>query len=145
MKPLQGTTTMTSEQRRLVRLSFDSVRDQSRAVSLLFYGRLFELDPSARALFHNDLAANGRKLMDTLGSVAESLDRFDAARPHLVELGRKHAGFGVHTGQYETVSSALIWTLGQVLGPDFDARTREAWKLALAMVIAAMKEGHDPA
>jgi hemoglobin-like flavoprotein len=139
------TMMMTSEQRRLVRLSFDSLRDQSRAVVLLFYGRLFELDPSARELFHNDLAANGRKLMDTLGSVADSLDSFEATRAVLVELGRKHAGFGVRTDQYETVSSALTWTLGQVLGADFDARTREAWKLALAMVVAAMKEGHPPA
>ena len=38
----------TVEQRRLVRQSFDSLREQAEPVALLFYGRLFELDPSAR-------------------------------------------------------------------------------------------------
>jgi hemoglobin-like flavoprotein len=43
--------------------------------------------------------------------------------------------------QYETVTTALIWAIGQALGADFDSATRDAWRLALADVCAAMLEG----
>ena len=85
----------TVEQRRLVRQSFDSLREQAEPVALLFYGRLFELDPSARRLFHIDLAVQARKIVETLATVTESLDRFESMRPRLAELGRQHAGYGV--------------------------------------------------
>jgi hemoglobin-like flavoprotein len=132
---------MTPEQRRLVKSSFDALRDQAGPVSLLFYGRLFELDPSARRLFHNDLMLQGRKLMDTLGWVAESLDRFDSMQARLSDLGRKHAGYGVRPEQYDTMANALLWALAQALGPDFDPSTRAAWMLALSSIAAVMKEG----
>jgi hemoglobin-like flavoprotein len=136
---------MTPEQRRLVRQSFEVLREQGGPVSLLFYGRLFELDPSARRLFHNDLALQGRKLVDTLETVTQSLDRFDAIRPRLADLGRQHAGYGVRAEQYDTIVTALLWALGQALGADFDPLTRDAWNTALQAVTAAMKEGaHQP-
>jgi hemoglobin-like flavoprotein len=132
---------MTFDQRRLVRQSFDSLREQAGPVSLLFYGKLFELDPSARRLFHNDLAVQGRKLVDTLAIVTDSLDRFESMRPRLADLGRQHAGYGVRPEQYDTVITALVWAISQALGPDFDAPTRDAWTLALADLSAAMKDG----
>ena len=136
---------MTSPQRQLVRHSFDAVRDQARPVALLFYGRLFELDPPAQRLFHIDLAVQAHKIIEMLATVIESLDRFESIRPRLADLGRQHAGYGVRLEQYDTVSAALIWAIGQALGADFDAPTRDAWKAALADVCAAMKEGaHQP-
>jgi hemoglobin-like flavoprotein len=132
---------MTAEQRRLVVDSFDVLRDQSGPLSLLFYGKLFELDPSARRLFHNDLALQGRKLLDTLETVTQSLDRFDAMRPRLADLGRQHAEYGVRAEQYDTAITALLWAIAQALGPDFDPMTRDAWTRALTAVSAAMKAG----
>jgi len=132
---------MTPEQRRLVRESFEVLRDQGGPVALLFYGRLFELDPSARRLFHNDLKLQGQKLVDTLETVVQSLDRFDAIRPRLADLGRLHAGYGVRLEQYDMVITALLWALGQALGTDFDPLTRDAWKQALTAVTTAMRDG----
>jgi hemoglobin-like flavoprotein len=132
---------MTRDQRQLVRESLDRLRKETRAVTLLLYGKLFELDPSTRRLFHNDLAAQGHKLMDTLDAVAMSLDRFESVRSRLIELGRLHASYGVQPHHYETLITALLWTLSQALGPDFDARTREAWRLALDAIAAVMQEG----
>ena len=132
---------MTPTQRRLVRQTVGSLRDQAGPVSLLFYGRLFELDPSARRLFHNDLELQGRKVIETLDWMAESLDRFDSMTARLAELGRQHAGYGVRPDQYESVTAALLWAIAQALGPDFDAATRDSWKLALSAVSEAMKGG----
>lgn len=136
--------TLTPDQRRLIRQTYEALREQAGPVSLLFYGKLFELEPAARRLFHNDLAAQGRKLMDTLEAVQASLDRFDAMRPHLAELGRKHAEYGVLPSHYETVIRALLWAIGQALGPDFDPPTRQAWQLTLSAIGAAMQADLAP-
>jgi hemoglobin-like flavoprotein len=130
---------MTTEQRNLVRDSIACLREYADAFALLFYGKLFELDPSARRLFHNDLALQGRKVMDMLGSVIDSLDDFQPMRVRLVELGRQHAEFGVRPEQYDTLTTALLWSIGQALGSSFDAPTREAWRLAINAICGAMK------
>jgi hemoglobin-like flavoprotein len=132
---------MTHDQRQLVTQSLDRLREEAGPVSLLLYGKLFELDGSTRRLFHNDIVAQGRKLMDTLDAIAGSLDRFESMRPRLLELGRLHASYGVVPHHYDTLLTALLWAFAQALGPDFDARTREAWRLALQAVAAVMQEG----
>ncbi len=132
---------MTAEQRRLVRDSIAALAEYPEAFALLFYGKLFELDPGSRHLFHNDLAAQGRKVMEMLTSVVESLDDFQPMRARLAELGRKHAEYGVRPEQYETLTLALLWSIGQASGPSFDAPTREAWHLAIKAICGAMKSG----
>lgn len=136
---------MTPNECRLVRQTFPLLQEYSVSLALLFYGRLFELDPGARKLFHNDLALQSKKLLDMLASVVESLDNFESVVPRLSELGRKHAGFGVRPEQYDTLSTALLWTFAQALGPDFDNATRDAWRHALEAISRAMKAAaEDP-
>jgi hemoglobin-like flavoprotein len=62
-------------------------------------------------------------------------------RPRLAQLGRLHAGYGVLPAHYDSLIAALLWAFGQALGADFDARTREAWRLVLTAVAAVMQEG----
>src|SRR5262245_44672759 len=137
--------TLTAADRRLIRTSFDALREQSEPLGLLFYGKLFELDPSARAMFHVDLREQVRKLMDMLAWIVQSLDDADAITGRLSELGRQHAGYGVRTDQYDTVTAALLFAFAQALGPDFDPATREAWRAALTAVSTAMQQGAFPA
>jgi hemoglobin-like flavoprotein len=132
---------MTPDQRRLLRNSFDLLRDQTGPFALLFYGKLFELDPGARRLFHNDLVAQGNKVMDMLTSVVESLENTPAIRSELLELGKRHSEYGVRPEQYGTVGAAMLWALTQALGPDFDGPTREAWRVALQSICDMMKAG----
>jgi hemoglobin-like flavoprotein len=132
---------MTRDQRQLVIDTLDRLHGEVGPLSLLLYGKLFELDPSTRRLFHNDLTAQGSKLMDTLDAVAASLDRFDSMRPRLAKLGRLHASYGVLPRHYDTVINALLWAFGQALGADFDARTREAWRVALTAIAEVMQDG----
>jgi hemoglobin-like flavoprotein len=131
---------MTPDQCRLVKQTYEPLREMAGPVALLFYGRLFEIEPSARRLFHNDLALQGQKLMATLDVMVRSLDDFDAVRGQLSDLGRRHRGYGVRPEQYASVVTALLWAIGQALGPDFDSPTREAWRAVLTTVSAAMQE-----
>jgi hemoglobin-like flavoprotein len=102
---------------------------------------MFELDPSARKLFHNDIAVQGRKLMDMLASVIESLENFEPMQARLAELGLQHAGYGVRPEQYDTLTTALLWAIGQELGSDFDATAKNAWYRAINTICIAMKSG----
>src|SRR5215467_12093965 len=132
-------SSMTATQRGLVRQSFELLREDARPFMLLFYGKLFEMDPSTRSLFHNDISLQGRKLMDMLAEVVNSLDNFQSLRSRLAELGRKHASYGVRSEQYVTLTSALLWAIAQELEGNFNAATKEAWRLALTSVCDAMK------
>ena len=132
---------MTVHQIRLVRESIELLREEPEPFALLFYGRFFELDPDSRRLFHNDLAVQGRKLMDMLTSVVDSLDDFQPMRSRLAELGRKHVEYGVRKEQYDTLTTALLWSIGQALGASFDVPTSDAWRLAINAICTAMKAG----
>jgi hemoglobin-like flavoprotein len=132
---------MTHAQRQLVRQTLDRLREEAEPVTLLLYGKLFELDPSTRPLFHNDLMAQGLKLIATLDAIAVSLDQLESIRPRLLELGRLHASYGIQARHYDTLVAAMLWAFGQALGPDFDTRARDAWREALAAVTAVMQEG----
>jgi hemoglobin-like flavoprotein len=139
--PVTPGTGMTMVERRLVRHSFEALREYSRPLTILFYGKLFELDPSTRQLFHNDIALQGRKLIDMLALVIESLDDFAPMQARLAELGRKHASYGVRAEQYDTLKTAFLWAIAQALGADFQPATKQAWTLAMDAICAAMKAG----
>jgi hemoglobin-like flavoprotein len=116
----------------------------------LFYDRLFELRPEYRALFPEDLAAQKRKLVATLGFVVKSLgggeDRPGGKGGALVaavsELGRRHAQvYRIPEDSYEPVGQALLDTLSRGLGAAFDEETREAWSRTYGFLVATMKAG----
>jgi hemoglobin-like flavoprotein len=131
---------MTPEQVTLVKSSFGAVSGQPDMVANLFYTRLFELDPPARALFKGDMTEQGRKLMQMIGVAVAALDRLETIVPAVQNLGRRHAGYGVQESQYDTVGSALLWTLEQGLGPAFDADTRAAWTTVYGVLAQTMKD-----
>ena len=134
------TMSFTPKEKRLIRESFESIREYETAVVVLFYGRLFEIAPETRALFKIDIREQARKLMETLKFTIEALDRFDELLPVLAELGRKHVTYGVQAHQYERLRSALLWAFGQSLGLEFDRETRAAWDQLLSVVSTVMTE-----
>jgi nitric oxide dioxygenase len=137
---------VTPNQIDLIRTSWAKVEPIAETAAGLFYGRLFELDPTIRPLFaHADIAKQGKVLMQTLTVVVKSLDKLDTIVPAVQALGRRHAGYGVRAGDYETVGSALLWTLEQGLGPAFDDDTREAWTVAYQTLASVMLEAAEEA
>ena len=78
-------------------------------VSLLFYGRLFDLDPSLRKLFTIDMKEQSQKLVNMLDAIVASTDDWDRIVPVLRELGQLHVTYGVKPAHYDTLCSALVW------------------------------------
>ncbi|WP_440940595.1 globin family protein [Immundisolibacter sp.] len=131
---------MDQESIRLVQQTWkqvDPIRDQAAA---LFYGRLFELDPSLRPLFKGDMAEQGRKLMNMLATAAMGLDRLDSIVGEVQALGRRHVAYGVQDAHYDTVAAALLWTLEQGLGDAFTPQVKAAWTDAYTLLADTMKQ-----
>jgi len=131
---------MTPEQKQLVQDSFAKVAPIAPQAAELFYGRLFELDPALKPLFKGDMSEQGKKLMSTLGVAVGSLDNLDALIPVLQNLGRGHVAYGVQDAHYDTVGTALLWTLEQGLGDGFTPDVKAAWSEVYTIVATVMKE-----
>ena len=142
---------MTPTEVGLIKASWAAVEPIADDAAGLFYGRLFELDPALQRLFRRtDMAAQRKVLMQTLAVVVKSLDRLEQIVPAVQALGRRHAGYGVRAEHYDTVGSALLWTLEQGLGEGFSPDVRAAWTqaygtLATVMIDAAAADSQGAA
>lgn len=136
-----GDDMLSSEQISLVRASWQQVMPISETAAVLFYDRLFELDPSLRPMFaHSDMAEQRRKLMQTLAVVVAGLGRIEELLPAVQALGRRHVGYGVRDEHYAVVGEALLWTLGKGLGDGFTDDVRAAWLAAYMLLAGVMQQ-----
>lgn len=130
---------MSPEQKLLVQDSFAKIAPYADDVAVLFYDRLFKLDPEVKSLFRNSMLEQRRKLMQTIGIAVKGLDRLETLVPTLQDLGRRHVGYGVKNEDYDTVGAALLWTLEQSLGADFTPDVKEAWATVYGILADTMK------
>jgi len=131
---------MTPEKIALVRGSWQQVLPISDSAAKLFYGQLFELDPSLRSMFKGDMVEQGRKLMTMINMVVMSIDNLAPLLGAVEDMGRRHVGYGVTEAHYDTVGSALLWTLDKGLGDQFTPPVEAAWTEAYTTLASAMKQ-----
>jgi hemoglobin-like flavoprotein len=131
---------MNPQQIELVRTSFGQVAPIASKAAELFYGRLFELDPSLRPLFKGNMAEQGNKLMSMIGGAVALLDQPEKLMPVVEDLGRRHVAYGVQDEHYATVGSALIWTLKQGLGSGFTPEIETAWTTVYGVLSDTMQK-----
>ena len=131
---------LTSTQTALVQRSFAIIAPIADDAAALFYQRLFELDPSLRHMFPEDMTGQRKKLMQMLTAAVKGLDRLDQLVPVLQDMGRRHVGYGVTDAHYETVGAALLWTLEMGLGKGFTPETKEAWTTVYGLLANTMKD-----
>lgn len=129
---------MTDAEIELVRESFAHLHRRKGETAALFYSRLFEIDPEVRPLFKGDIAAQGVKLMETLTVAIATLRDPGGLTALLHKLGRGHRGYGVEERHYDSVGSALIWTLQTSLGPAFTPEIERAWTSLYSDIASAM-------
>lgn len=123
----------------LVQSSWSKVTPIADTAAELFYGKLFELDPTARELFPEDISEQKKKLMQTLAVCVNGLNDLGEIVPAVQALGKRHVGYKVRDEQYETVGAALLWTLEKGLGSDFTPATASAWTTVYTVLSDTMK------
>lgn len=133
---------MTPKQISIVQESWQKVLPIAPQAAEIFYSTLFDMDPSLKALFPNNMEEQGNKLMAMLDTAVKLLDKPDKLMPAVEKLGVRHVGYGAKREHYDTVGAALIKTLATGLGKEFTAPVKKAWttvyqSLATTMIDAA--------
>lgn len=129
----------------LVRHTFDLVVPIAGVAADLFYARLFEIAPSLRHMFPDDMRDQKRKLMVMIATAVQGLYDLDKLVPQVKALGARHAGYGVQPEHYDTVGAALLWTLERGLASAFTPEVELAWTRVYGLLAATMQEGANDA
>jgi nitric oxide dioxygenase len=129
---------MTSEQITLVQQSFSKVAPISEAAAMLFYDRLFEVAPSVRAMFPEDMTEQRKKLMGMLAAVVGGLSNLNAILPAASALAKRHVAYGAKAEHYPVVGATLLWTLEKGLGEAWTPELATAWTDAYGVLSGYM-------
>jgi nitric oxide dioxygenase len=118
----------------------------SEQAAVIFYDRLFEVAPSVRALFPDDMKEQRKKLMATLAVVVNGLTNLEAVLPAASALAKRHVDYGAKPEHYPVVGGALLWTLEKGLGDAWTPELAEAWTAAYGTLSGYMiSEAYGPA
>jgi hemoglobin-like flavoprotein len=83
--------------------------------------------------------AQGKKVMRMFAEIVRTLDQPEALVAELADLGRRHVHYGVRDSQYDSVGTALLWTLERGLGPAFTPEMRNAWTEAYLLLSIVLR------
>jgi hemoglobin-like flavoprotein len=129
--------TMTPDQAVTVRRTFRLVEAIQEQVAVLFYRRLFVLDPDIAFRFDGtDMDRQRKILIRTLASVVDGLDEPVGTRSGAVAPDPGPAILGPASEDDDIAGSALTWTLAQALGPAFTPEVEAAWRAAFGVPAA---------
>lgn len=132
---------MTSDQVQIIRQSFAELAIHQEVGALVFYRRLFDIDPTLRPLFKGDIREQAKKLTDMLAALIGMLESPAGLVAELKAMGARHAGYGVKDEHYTTVGTALLDMLAVTLDRKFTPEVREAWTALYGAVESTMKAG----
>jgi hemoglobin-like flavoprotein len=132
---------MTPAQVHLIRKSFAELSRHEHIAALVFYRRLFEIDPNLQRLFKGDIEEQSKKLLEMLAVLIAMLERPLGLELELKAMGQRHAGYGVKDEHYAMVGRALLEMLAEALDDGFTPEVREAWTELYGAVENLMKQG----
>ena len=129
---------MTPAQLELVKASYAQLSDGGAEMAADFYSNLFELDPSARALFATDPAVMSVKFSGELAAIVEAITSYETFSSRVHDLAVRHAQYGVLTHHYRAAGQALVGALASHLPDIWDAELEAAWRRAYNLVAEMM-------
>ncbi|MEP6726299.1 MAG: globin domain-containing protein [Bacteroidota bacterium] len=119
---------MTAQQTALVQQTWKLFRDiNPQVIGDVFYSKLFTDEPAVKRLFKAPITAQYKKLIDMISVIVGRLQEIESITDGIREMGIRHAGYGVKPQHYKSVGDALLWTLEQGLGQDWNQEVQEAW------------------
>jgi hypothetical protein len=127
---------MTVTQAHLVRRTFAQLERHGEVAALVFYRRLFELDPELRPGVKGDISEPARKFMDLLGLLISARGISAAPAAEWCDLAAWQAGSDGMEKYLATVRTAMIEMLGLTLGEDFTPEAAHAWEALFSEVEA---------
>jgi hemoglobin-like flavoprotein len=131
---------LTSRQIELVENSWDYILLNSPETGAIFYKRLFSIDPGLRQLFKGDINIQSQKLVAMITFAVHKLNNLDEVISDVRTLGIRHKNNLVETAHYQTVASALLWTLEKALHHEWNEEVKDAWTAVYTALSVTMIE-----
>jgi hemoglobin-like flavoprotein len=131
---------ITPAQVQAVQSTFRALQPSMNAISTTFFERLFEVAPDVQSLFKTDLDIQAEIFTTMLTVVIDGLDRLETI-PHILHyLGKRHAGYGVHSEHYALAGSIFLTVLQNAAGESFSPEAKAAWAQTYSLCSAMMQE-----
>jgi nitric oxide dioxygenase len=106
---------------------------------------LFEVAPSVRAMFPEDMTEQRKKLMGMLAAVVSGLSKLETILPAASALAKRHVAYGAKAEHYPVVGATLLWTLEKGLGEAWTPELATAWTDAYGVLSGyMMSEAYGP-
>ena len=130
--------TLSARQHDLLRRSFGTIARDYQEMTLLFFDKLFELDPSLRLLLGRDIEEHRRKFAHSLALVIRMLDEPALLHDYLQELSQRYRRLGIEDQDYKAFGAALQWAVSQSLQGGFTPEAAGAWRALSDLAEAEM-------
>ena len=136
---------MTEEQIILIKKTWKLFRDiNPLMVGDTFYSKLFADNPGLRKMFPKYMNEQYTKLIDMLSTIVARLDHLGDLTIEIMAMARRHVQYGVKPEHYPLVGKALLWTLEQGLGKDWNEAVKEAWTKCYNTLADTMIKASSP-
>ena len=122
-------------QRKLIRHSFTRLARRHNVIACLVFDRLFELDPTLRPLFPEDMRDSNRKLMETVALIVQRLDQPAALAALARQLGLRY-----DARHHAVFAQAFLWALRYGLVSGYSDEVERAWTRLFALLVALALE-----
>lgn len=129
---------MTPKQFTLIQDTFEKLKPVAGDAAVLFYDRLFALDPSLPSLFPGTREEQAQAWMQALSLAVTALRHTNALGAVLGPMCQCH-GHGFLAAHSEVLVPCLLWTLERKLGTEFTEEVREAWMAGYNVLSSAAK------
>ena len=120
---------LTNQQKDIIKQSFPKVLVQTMQNSTMLYEKLFELIPEAKPLFRNtSLERQGQMLVAAIGKIVKGLEHPEVLEKDLVELAKRHIGYGLQAEYFVHFGASLMHMLKNSFGESWNAELEDAWR-----------------
>jgi serine/threonine protein kinase/hemoglobin-like flavoprotein/Ran GTPase-activating protein (RanGAP) involved in mRNA processing and transport len=127
----------------LLEASFGKVMESGADFAARFYAELFARHPTVKPLFSRVSMAKQRgHLASALTLAIDSLRNPDPLEHALLQMGERHAGYGVALTHYFHVTTTLLDVLEELCGEDWSDEVHEAWYEGLDAIVTVMMRAH---
>jgi hemoglobin-like flavoprotein len=89
-------------------------------------------------MFKNSMTEQYTKIVDMLSLIVSRLDKLEQLTGDISQLAIRHVQYGVRPAHYKIVGDALLWTLKNGLGKDWNSETAEAWTTCYKLLSDSM-------
>ena len=109
-----------------------------------FYSQLFNDYPALKPLFENTSPLQQvEKLKQALVLTINNLRKPETLVPVIQNLGVRHQGYGVASGDYQAVASTLLSVMKRFAGRKWTAKVNKAWEQALTLIAETMLGAYE--